>query len=73
MEPTDILQEHAYLGVNQHEFGIGSEHSGGVMTGFADGSVRFMREAIPPNILRALLTRAGGEAVSASPYVEFMR
>ena len=63
MEPVDVLQEHAYLGVNKHEFGIGSEHSGGVIVAIADGSVRFMKEGIPLDILKALLTKAGGESV----------
>ena len=63
MEPVDILQEHAYLGVNKHEFGIGSEHSGGANTGFADGSSRFIKDDIDLKILKAILTKAGGESV----------
>jgi len=70
MEPVDVLQEHAYSGVNKHEFGIGSEHAGGVIVGLGDGSVRFMRDGIGLDILKALLTKAGGENV---PYNnEFM-
>jgi len=64
MEPVDILQEHAYLGVNQHEFGIGSEHPGGVTIGIADGSTRFMSENVSLKMLKAFLTKAGGETVN---------
>ena len=63
MQPVDVLQEHAYLGVNKHEHGIGSEHSGGVIVGFGDGSVRFMKDGISPDFLKALLTKAGGESI----------
>lgn len=41
---------------------------GGFNAGFADGSVRFIRSTIKPVVLRALLTRAGGEVVSADAY-----
>ena len=67
MEPVDVLQEHAYLGVNKHEFGIGSEHSGGAVVAIADGSLRFMKEGISLDFLKALLTKAGGEVI---PYDE---
>ena len=70
MEPTDILQEHAYLGVNKHEHGIGSEHPGGVSAALVDGSSHFMRDEIPLAMIKALLTRAGGESVDASGFVE---
>ena len=68
MEPTDVLQEHAYLGVNKHEQGIGSEHEGGVMVGFADGSQCLMKETIDLKILKAVLTRAGGESYEWNKY-----
>lgn len=45
-----------------------SFHSGGVNTAFADGSVRFLQEGIDPFVFRALVTREGGEAVSADDY-----
>ena len=40
-----------------------SYHSGGVNVLFMDGSVRFVRNAIPLATWRALGTRAGGEVV----------
>ena len=45
-----------------------SNHSGGVNVGFADGSVRFIKNSVAPNAWRALGTRAGGEVVSGDAY-----
>lgn len=45
-----------------------SFHSGGVNVGFADGSVKFIKNSINPITWRALGTRAGGEVVSADSY-----
>jgi prepilin-type N-terminal cleavage/methylation domain-containing protein/prepilin-type processing-associated H-X9-DG protein len=45
-----------------------SYHSGGVNVGFADGSVRFIKNTISPSTFFALGTRAGGEVVSADAY-----
>jgi hypothetical protein len=35
---------------------------------FTDGSVRFVKESVNPAIVRALITRAGGEVISADAY-----
>jgi prepilin-type processing-associated H-X9-DG protein len=52
--------------------GVLSNHAGRVGTGsnfgFADGSVRFLGEKIKPATLRALLSRNGGEVISADDY-----
>lgn len=40
-----------------------SYHPGGVNTGMADGSVRFIKETIDPTIWGALLSSCGGEVV----------
>jgi prepilin-type N-terminal cleavage/methylation domain-containing protein/prepilin-type processing-associated H-X9-DG protein len=45
-----------------------SYHSGGVNVGFADGSVRFIKNSIGPVSWLALGTRAGGEVLSADSY-----
>jgi hypothetical protein len=40
----------------------------GFVAGFADGKVRFIRSDTPEPVLRALVTRNGGEAVDPSPF-----
>ena len=45
-----------------------SFHPGGVNVGFVDGSVHFLKESIDPHIVVSLITRAGGEIVSADQY-----
>jgi prepilin-type processing-associated H-X9-DG protein len=40
---------------------FGGYHAGGANVAFADGSVRFVRETIDPNIFEATATIAGGE------------
>jgi prepilin-type processing-associated H-X9-DG protein len=52
--------------VNANE--ISSFHPGGANVVFADGSVRFVREQIDIRILARLVTRAGGEVLSAGDY-----
>jgi len=44
---------------------IYSFHTGGANVGFADGSVRFLRDNIPITTLAALITKGGGEVVSS--------
>jgi prepilin-type processing-associated H-X9-DG protein len=52
--------------------GVLSNHAGNSGTGsnfgFADGSVRFLNERIKPATLRALLSRNGGEVISADDF-----
>jgi prepilin-type N-terminal cleavage/methylation domain-containing protein/prepilin-type processing-associated H-X9-DG protein len=43
-------------------FGARSMHSGGVNAAMADGSVKFVRNAVDPAVWNAAATRAGGEA-----------
>lgn len=43
-------------------------HTGGANVAFADGSVHFLRAEIDICVLARLITRAGGEVVSASDY-----
>jgi prepilin-type N-terminal cleavage/methylation domain-containing protein/prepilin-type processing-associated H-X9-DG protein len=45
-----------------------ARHPGGVNFGFADGSVRFIKERRPLAIFQALATRRGGEILSADSY-----
>lgn len=43
--------------------GLGSAHPGGFLVAFADGSIQFISNAVDPDVLKALLTRNGGEVV----------
>jgi type II secretory pathway pseudopilin PulG len=45
-----------------------SNHPGGVQVCMSDGSVRFVRDAVAPNIWMAIGTRFGKEIVDASAY-----
>jgi prepilin-type processing-associated H-X9-DG protein len=49
-------------------YGAGSSHPGGFNTAFADGSVRFIKISINPGVFRNLITRAGGEVISADQF-----
>jgi len=39
-------------------------HPSAFLVGFADGSVRFLRSSISPEVLKGLFSRNGGENVS---------
>jgi prepilin-type processing-associated H-X9-DG protein len=45
-----------------------SFHSGGANAVFADGSVHFLKVGLDIRVLAALVTRAGGELVSADDF-----
>jgi prepilin-type N-terminal cleavage/methylation domain-containing protein/prepilin-type processing-associated H-X9-DG protein len=51
---------------NDHE--VYSFHTGGANTVFADGSVHFLPAGMSIRVLAALVTRAGGEVVSAADF-----
>jgi prepilin-type processing-associated H-X9-DG protein len=57
---------------NAHDCGPNNEifsfHPGGANVLFLDGSVRFVKETISGPVLRALITKDGGEVVSADQY-----
>jgi hypothetical protein len=40
----------------------------GFNAGFGDGSVRYIKHSINPQVLKALITRAGGEVISSDSY-----
>jgi hypothetical protein len=46
--------------------GLGDAEPNGFAALFADGSVRMISKSIDATVLKALFTRAGGEAISAS-------
>ena len=47
---------------------IDSFHTGGASIALGDGSVRFLTQNVPVNVLAALVTRAGGEVADPSAY-----
>ena len=49
-------------------FGSSSAHPGGINVGFADGSVRFVKDGINRTIWWSLGTKAGGEVIGADSY-----
>ncbi len=48
--------------------GPGSKHPGGFNALFADGSVRFLKLTINPEMFQSLITKAGGEVITADAY-----
>jgi prepilin-type N-terminal cleavage/methylation domain-containing protein/prepilin-type processing-associated H-X9-DG protein len=63
----DRLHYIGHWGINQINFGGAfSYHSGGVNTLAGDGSVHWLPETTSKDVVRALLTRDGGEAVDLS-------
>jgi prepilin-type processing-associated H-X9-DG protein len=44
---------------------FGSGHSGGANFALVDGSVRFIRDTTPLDVLQAMCTRNGGETANA--------
>jgi prepilin-type processing-associated H-X9-DG protein len=42
--------------------------AGGFNAGFADGSVRFLKFSVNMDVLKALITKQGGEVISADSY-----
>jgi hypothetical protein len=62
-EPRDMPVRVALQGINPPHvvFAISSGHPGGAMVAFADDLVQFLPNATTPDVLGALLTRAGAE------------
>lgn len=52
-------------GINRSAEGFGNPQQPGAIFVFADGSVRFLRETISPEMLKALATPAGGEKIES--------
>ncbi len=49
-------------------YGAGSKHPGGFNAAFADGSVRFLKRSINSMLLKALITRDGGEVIAPDSF-----
>jgi prepilin-type N-terminal cleavage/methylation domain-containing protein/prepilin-type processing-associated H-X9-DG protein len=65
-DPYGNFYTPAYAAMGQ--WGFRSLHPGGAELLFADGSVKFIKEAVNINTLRALGTHASGEVLSADAY-----
>jgi len=66
--PATLAQVNPNPGHLGYAWSIGSTHSGGMNACFADGSVRFIKDAINPTTWFALQTIRNGEVVSADAF-----
>ena len=63
-EPRDLNFDEMSFKINDpNRIGIRTVHHGIANVGFADGSVRQLSEKIDPEVLKSLITVAGGETV----------
>jgi prepilin-type processing-associated H-X9-DG protein len=63
--PTTTATAGNQAGPNEEPY---SYHPGGVNVLFGDGSVRFLKDTVNLVAFRAILSLAGGEAVSSDQY-----
>ena len=56
------------INCNNLQGDVYSFHPGGVDIGFADGSVKFLNQSVPINIIAAIVTKAGGETPPPNSY-----
>ena len=67
MDPRDLdAAQISHLVNDPVDGGVESEHMGGANVLFCDGAVTFLSESIDPELMKAMSTIAGGEAVD--PY-----
>jgi len=71
--PSDIVSGSIPAGNTPNDPGAGadgfwSRHPGGCEFLLCDGSVRFMKATLAPQVFQALASRAGGEAIGADQY-----
>ncbi|MFO0957754.1 MAG: DUF1559 domain-containing protein [Isosphaeraceae bacterium] len=71
---VDVSDDRAVVWTKPEDWEVGAEprlpacHSDGTNVGFADGSVRFLKASASPKLLLKLLTRDGGEVISAEEF-----
>jgi prepilin-type processing-associated H-X9-DG protein len=64
LEPRDLDLNQMTMNMNGGGTEISSNHTRGANALFADGSVHFLSDTLPPQTLQGLLTIQGGEQVS---------
>jgi prepilin-type processing-associated H-X9-DG protein len=65
-EPRDLDEGTFDYSINSDSgAGVESPHPGGINVVLGDGSVRFLREDIDPDVFRAMVSRNGGELLPA--------
>lgn len=67
VESTDLVEWTKPDDLDPAQPALGSDHPGGFNVLFGDGSVRFLKNSIDPESLRALSTREGGEVIPPLP------
>lgn len=66
-KPSDLPFDENETAPTSH-YGAGSKHPDGFEALKADGSTRFIKKSISPAVLKALITRNGGEVLSPDAY-----
>ena len=66
MEPRDLDVNQMTFRVNGSPADISSPHPGGALAVFADGHTSFLQNTITAQILRALITKSGGEPINGN-------
>ncbi len=62
MQPDDVSFDEACRGVGVSPNGISGVHEFGSNIAIGDGSTRFLPKSVEPKVLRAILTKGGGES-----------
>lgn len=64
LEPKDFDTETMSFRINDPDKpSISSHHPGGALVGMADGSVRWLSNDLPPEVVKAMITINGGEKI----------
>lgn len=64
LQPKDFYTETMSFRINDPDkMSISSHHPGGALVGMADGSVRWLSNDLPPEVVKAMITINGGEKI----------
>jgi prepilin-type N-terminal cleavage/methylation domain-containing protein/prepilin-type processing-associated H-X9-DG protein len=67
-DPAQFGKGPCVMNCNNLQGDVYSFHIGGANVGFADGSVRFVKETVSIKVLASLVTKDGGEVISEGDY-----